>query len=91
MAATGEHRTLFNLLFPISLIVSFTLLYLVPLLTIQYMGSSALAEVIRTYLGWSGLAVVTATLISYHKARRHMIEPYLKQMDDQASERFRES
>ena len=89
MAATGERRTLFNLLFPISLIISFTLLYLAPLLAIQYMESSALVDFIKTYLDWSVLVVVIATLISYNKARRHMLLPYLKQVNDHASEQCR--
>lgn len=90
MAAMGEHRMLFNLLFPISLIASFTLLYLVPLLAIQYMEPSALADCIKIYLDWSVLVVVISTLISYSKARRHMLLPYLNQVSEQASEQSRQ-
>jgi hypothetical protein len=86
MASRGKHGTLFHLLFPIVLVLSFVLFFLVPLIAVRYVEPSALADLIKSYLDWSVLIVVPATLISYHKARLRMLRPYLKQVDELASE-----
>lgn len=67
----------------------FVLFYLVPLFAVRYVEPSALVDFIKIYLDWSVLIVAAATLISYHKARQRMLRPYLKQVDEQASERRR--
>lgn len=91
MASRGPQSTLFHLLFPILMILSFTLFYLVPLVVARYLEPSGLAELVSLYLKWSALVVVAATLISYHKARQLMLRPYLRQVDERAPERCKES
>ncbi len=90
MASRGEHKTLFHLLFPIVMMLSFALFYLAPLVAARYVESAALADFIEIYLDWSVFVATAATLISYHKARQRMLRPYLKQINEPLSESCRE-
>lgn len=85
MASRGRHGTLFHLLFPIVMSLSFVIFYLIPLVATRYVESPGLTEFIEIYLRWSVLIVAAATLMSYHKARRRMLRPYLKQVDEHAA------
>lgn len=86
MASRGPRSTFFHLLFPITLVLSFTLFYLIPLYVVSYLEPSGVTDFIRTYLKGSVLVVGAATLIIYHKARLRILAPYVNQLSEDAKE-----
>lgn len=82
LISRGPQSTLFHLLFPLSLLLSFTVFYLIPLLASRWLEPSDATVAINTYLVWSVPIIIVATLAIYGATRRRMLAPYLKQAQE---------
>ncbi|HBX36274.1 MAG TPA: hypothetical protein DEG76_02775 [Pseudohongiella sp.] len=79
-ASRGPQATLYHLLFPISLISSFAVFYLLPLLVSLYVVSAPFAEFIRAYLNWSVPVIALSSFFSYSWARKKILAPYIRSL-----------
>ncbi len=61
-----------------------------PMIAIMLIDQSDLAVLIKSYLTWCAPAATVVTLILYHKARRRMLAPFIKQLEEQAAEHCKE-
>jgi len=77
LAARGKHGALFNLLFPICLVLGFSMLYIVPLVVAEWLEPSQLSSMIKVYLRWGLPVPAILTLVVYFWARKRLLAPFL--------------
>jgi hypothetical protein len=77
-ASRGPGSTLFHLLIPISVLTSFSLFYVVPLLVIWRWEFSQIAHSLMVYLKWSPPVLIVVALSIYGWGRNKLLEPHIK-------------
>jgi len=61
-------------------LLSFSTLYVAPLLIGTWFDPSRLTSIIQVYLTWNLLLLIVVNLLTFHWARKRVLAPYLDEL-----------